>query len=172
MSHDAVVLSQAIGVTIHNPPTLRRCRDANEMKFSSWRSGRAPDDLESYAMAKCVLLVDDSWLVRKTLRRIFESSGFEVCGEIGDGDEAVKQAPMLKPDLIVLDLSMPRLNGLQAAPLLRRSLPNVPIILFTIYPSVAVQQNARDAGVTSVISKDKAIACLVTEAQKLVGAHN
>jgi DNA-binding NarL/FixJ family response regulator len=123
-------------------------------------------------MPKCVLLVDDSCLVRKTLRRIFETAGFAVCGEIGDGIQAVQQAPMLKPDLIVLDLSMPGLNGLEAAPLLRKSLPDVPIILFTIYPSTAIQQNARTAGVTSVISKDKAIACLVNEAQKLVGTHN
>jgi CheY-like chemotaxis protein len=123
-------------------------------------------------MAKCVLLVDDNSLVRKTLRRIFETSGFEVCGEVGDGDQAVKQAPILKPDLIVLDLSMPRLNGLEAAPLLRRLLPDVPIILFTIYPSVAVQQNARIAGVTSVISKDKEISCLVSEAEKLVGSRH
>ncbi len=123
-------------------------------------------------MAKCVLLVDDNSLVRKTLRRIFETSGFEVCGELGDGDQAVKQAPILKPDLIVLDLSMPGLNGLEAAPLLRRLLPDVPIILFTIYPSVAIQQNARVAGVTSVISKDKEISCLVSEAEKLVGSHH
>jgi CheY-like chemotaxis protein len=123
-------------------------------------------------MAKCVLLVDDSWLVRKTLRHIFEAAGFDICGEAGDGGQAVEQAPMLKPDLIVLDLSMPGLNGLQAAPLLRRSLPEVPIILFTIYPSMAVQQNAHNAGVTSVISKDKAISCLVNEAEKLVGIHN
>jgi CheY-like chemotaxis protein len=123
-------------------------------------------------MAKCVLLVDDSSLVRKTLRNIFESAGFEVCGEIGDGGQAVKEAPILKPDLIVLDLSMPGLNGLEAAPLLRQSLPNVPIILFTIYPSVVIQQNARMAGVTSVISKDKAITSLVSEAERLVGTTN
>lgn len=122
-------------------------------------------------MAKCVLLVDDNQLVRKTLRHIFETAGFEVCGEAGDGDEAVRQAPELKPDLIVLDLSMPVLNGLQAAPLLRRSLPDVPIILFTIYPSAAIQQNAQTAGVTTVISKDKAITSLVSEAEKLVGEH-
>lgn len=119
-------------------------------------------------MSKCVLLVDDSWLVRKTLRHIFETAGFEVCGEAGDGEQAVKEAPALRPDLIVLDLSMPRLNGLQAAPLLRRCLPHVPIILFTIYPSAAIQQNARTAGVTSVISKDNAITSLVSEAEKLV----
>lgn len=123
-------------------------------------------------MAKNVLLVDDSSLVRRTLRRIFETSGFEVCGEAGNGNQAVEQAPILKPDLIVLDLSMPGLNGLQAAPLLRRLLPNVPIILFTIYPSMAVQHNAQTAGVTTVISKDQAISCLVSEAEKLVGAHS
>jgi DNA-binding NarL/FixJ family response regulator len=120
-------------------------------------------------MAKCVLLVDDNSLVRRTLRRIFETSGFEVCGELGDGNQAVKEAPILKPDLIVLDLSMPGLNGLEAAPLLRRLLPDVPIILFTIYPSMAIQRNAQIAGVTSVISKDKEISCLVSEAEKLVG---
>ena len=122
-------------------------------------------------MSKCVLLVDDSRLVRKALRRIFETAGFEICGEAGNGDEAVRAAPALKPDLIILDLSMPGLDGLQAAPLLRRSLPQVPIILFTIYPSVIVQQNARTAGVTSVISKDNPITCLVSEAEKLVGEH-
>lgn len=120
-------------------------------------------------MAKCVLLVDDNSLVRRTLRRIFETSGFEVCGELGDGNQAVKEAPILKPDLIVLDLSMPGLNGLEAAPLLRRLLPDVPIILFTIYPSVAIQRNAQIAGVTSVISKDREISYLVSEAEKLVG---
>lgn len=122
-------------------------------------------------MSKCVFLVDDSCLVRKTLRQIFETAGFEICGEVGDGDEAVKQAPMLKPDLIVLDLSMPRLNGLQAAPLLRRALPEVPIILFTIYPTRALQQNAELAGVNAVISKDNAVKSLVSEAEKLVGTE-
>jgi DNA-binding NarL/FixJ family response regulator len=119
-------------------------------------------------MSKCVLLVDDSRLVRKALRRIFETAGFEICGEADNGDQAVKEAPALKPDLIILDLSMPGLNGLQAAPLLRRSLPNVPIILFTIYPSVIVQRNAHTAGVTSVVSKDNPITSLVSEAEKLV----
>jgi DNA-binding NarL/FixJ family response regulator len=123
-------------------------------------------------MAKCVLLVDDNSLVRRTLRRIFETSGFEVCGELGDGSQAVKEAPILKPDLIVLDLSMPGLNGLEAAPLLRRLLPDVPIILFTIYPSMAIQRNAQIAGVTSVISKDKEISYLVSEAEKLVGTSH
>ena len=123
-------------------------------------------------MSKCVLLVDDSSLVRKMLRHIFETAGFDVCGEAGDGDQAVRQAPLLRPDLIVLDLSMPGLNGLQAAPLLKQSLPDVPIILFTIYPSTAIQQNARRAGVTSVISKDMAISCLVSEAERLIGSHN
>ncbi len=97
-------------------------------------------------MAKGVLLVDDNLLVRKTLRHIFEDAGFEICGEAGDGTQAVDQAPTLRPDLIVLDLSMPSLNGLQAAPLLRRALPDVPIILFTIYPTTALQQNAKNAG--------------------------
>ena len=75
---------------------------------------------------KKVLLVDDSATVREAVRPLFDSHpNFEVCGEAEHGREAVEKAPSLRPDLIILDLSMPVMNGLEAAPLLIKILPHV-----------------------------------------------
>jgi len=81
-------------------------------------------------MPKCVLLVDDSPAVRRSLCIIFESAGIEVCGEAEDGAKAIEKAKHLKPDLIVLDLGMPVMNGLQAAPILRAMHPS-----FHVHPA-------------------------------------
>jgi len=73
---------------------------------------------------KRVQLVDDNVVVRAAVRRLFDSHpDFEVCGEAENGREAVEKAENLKPDLIILDLAMPVMNGLEAAPLLRRCCP-------------------------------------------------
>ena len=77
-------------------------------------------------MPKCVLLVDDSPVIRSALRTMVESAGIAVCGEAGDGAQAIEKAKQLKPDLIVLDFSTPVMNGLQAAPILKGMLPNTP----------------------------------------------
>lgn len=76
-----------------------------------------------------------------------------MCGEAADGLEGVEKGRELKPDLIVLDFSMPRLNGLQAAVILHEVLPNTPIILFTFYKGVIPARLAHDAGVALVVSK-------------------
>ena len=73
---------------------------------------------------KRVLLVDDNSVVRSLVRQLFESQpDFEISGEAENGRDAVEKAENLKPDLIILDLSMPVMTGLDAAPLLRRLLP-------------------------------------------------
>ena len=83
---------------------------------------------------KRVFLVDDSATVRGAVRPLFDSHpNFIVCGEAEHGREAVDKAPSLRPDLIVLDLSKPVMNGLEAAPLLLKILPNVWLILFTAH---------------------------------------
>src|ERR1700692_4378898 len=86
------------------------------------------------AMSKCILIVDDNLPIRKSIRRFLESeTDFEVCGEAVDGLDAIEKARELNPDLIILDLSMPRMNGAAAASVLKRTMPHVPIILFTMY---------------------------------------
>ena len=122
-------------------------------------------------MPKCILLVDDNAAIRQMLRPVFEeTSGWEVCGEAENGREAIEKARKLKPDLIVLDLSMPIMSGLEAAPVLRRMLPTVPIILFTLHGSKFLERDARSAGVTAVVSKDAAVTTLVNQAEDLLRA--
>jgi DNA-binding NarL/FixJ family response regulator len=113
-------------------------------------------------MDKRILIVDDCAPIRGLLRAVIEARpGLEVCGEAADGAEGVDKGKDLRPDLIVLDLSMPRMNGLQAAAALRQILADAPIILFTLH------SQARDAGVTSVVSKTEQLGTLVAEVCRL-----
>ena len=80
-------------------------------------------------MPKNILVVDDNPSIRFLIRSLLENSGYSVCGEAEDGADAIEKAKELKPDLICLDLSMPRMNGAEAASVLKRLMPTVPIIL-------------------------------------------
>jgi DNA-binding NarL/FixJ family response regulator len=103
---------------------------------------------------KHILLVDNSAVIRAATRRFLENQpGFEVCGEATDGFEALEQALHLNPDLIILDLAMPRMNGFEAARELRARMSRVPIILFTWYADVVRPIDAAAAGISVVISK-------------------
>ena len=119
--------------------------------------------------AKTVLVVDDSAMVRRTVRSALLSDGFDVCGEAADGQEAIELAGKFSPDLIFLDLSMPVMNGLQAAPVLRKLVPKSPIILFTLYTSKAVEQQLRTIEVDSVVSKGEPLSKLMEKAHALLG---
>ncbi len=121
-------------------------------------------------MPKCILLVDDNAVIRRMLRAAFEEPGWEVCGEAVNGQDAIDKARELKPDLIVLDLSMPVMNGLEAAPVLRKMMPSVPIILFTLYQNKVLEQRASSAGVTVVLSKVDSVKVLLNQAHQLLAA--
>jgi two-component system nitrate/nitrite response regulator NarL len=124
-------------------------------------------------MHKRILIVDDSELVRGLVREFIESlPGFEVCGEAADGLEGVEKGLELKPDLIVLDFSMPRINGLQAALMLHEIVPETPIILFTVFKDAVLSRLARNAGVTSIVSKTDQLTILADEVQRLTGWVN
>ncbi len=107
--------------------------------------------------------------MRAGVRRLFESHpSFEVCGEAENGREALEKAGQLKPDLVVLDLSMPVMSGLDAAPLLRKMLPNSALILLTAHNGPQVDQLSRAAGIQAVVPKSEAAARLVGQAQALL----
>ena len=78
-----------------------------------------------------------------------------VCGEAADGLEGVQKALEFSPDLIVMDLAMPRMGGVEAARQLKRRLPQVPIILFTLYAEMVPFSDAREAGIWAIISKSE-----------------
>ena len=111
-----------------------------------------------------VLLVDDFAGILGVLRAAFESAGFSVCAEVADGAQAIQAAAEHKPDLVVLDHAMPVMNGLEAAPELRRLLPNSPIILFTFHGGSIPANEASAAGITSVVAKSD-LDGLISEAQ-------
>jgi two-component system response regulator EvgA len=100
-----------------------------------------------------VFIVDDNPSVRTEIRAQLEASGFAVCGEAFDGLNAVEQASQLSPDLIIIDLSMPRMNGLDAARELRSLCPNVPILLNTMHSAVIRSEVSLPEGITEVVDK-------------------
>jgi DNA-binding NarL/FixJ family response regulator len=86
---------------------------------------------------------------------------FCVCGEAANGTEAIRRAKELKPDLIIMDLAMPLMNGLEAASVLKNELPRVPVVLFTLYADVVHGPRSSIFGVTAVLSKDEGLAPLL-----------
>jgi DNA-binding NarL/FixJ family response regulator len=113
-----------------------------------------------------ILIVDDSSLVRNLLRKSLESvPGWTVCAEAVNGEEAIELAQRLHPNLIVLDLSMPVMNGLQAAKALNKLMPAVPKIMFTSFITQHLEQEAYASGVIQVISKDDSINSLISAVQ-------
>jgi CheY-like chemotaxis protein len=119
---------------------------------------------------KCILIVDDNAVIRRSLRGIFEGEGWEICGEAANGREAIAKAQELNPDLIVLDLSMPVMNGMEAAPELRKILPDVPILVFSVYASAIPQEEVAAAGITAVVSKADNMKSLIKIAHSLLRA--
>ena len=118
---------------------------------------------------KTVLVVDDNPGIRQAVCRAFLSDGFCVCGEANNGQEAISLCRRFKPDLIILDLSMPVMNGLQAAPELRKIVPKAPIILFTMYGNELQRHQAAAIGVDLVLSKTEALSDIIKKAHALLG---
>ena len=104
-------------------------------------------------MPRSVFIVDDSSDIRAGIRRQLEVSGFEVCGEAGDGIDALDKLSRLRPDLIILDMSMPRMNGVDAARQLKHMCPNVPVILYTAFADVFRRKQALPEGVSEIVAK-------------------
>src|ERR1700694_2997711 len=101
-----------------------------------------------------ILIADDNELVRRGVRELLSSeTGWEVCGEAADSAEALRKAQELLPDLILLDVSMPDMNGLEAARLLRGMLPEVKIIIISQHDQAHVLPSAINAGACACVDK-------------------
>jgi DNA-binding NarL/FixJ family response regulator len=109
-----------------------------------------------------ILLVDDHDIVRRGLRPLIESEwGWEICGEAADGREAVVQAVKLQPDVVVLDINMPQLGGVEAARQIKRDCPETHLLVFTGQESEAVVHQLFSAGARAFVLKTEAATHLV-----------
>jgi DNA-binding NarL/FixJ family response regulator len=119
-------------------------------------------------MGKAVLVVDDNAVIRQKLCELLRTQvDFQVCGEAEKGREAIERAQELHPDLIVLDLSMPVMNGLDAARVLKCLMPTVPLVMFSNY-SEAFSEDIRSAGISASVSKSEHVSVLVEKARSLL----
>ena len=103
-----------------------------------------------------ILIVDDHEIFRRGLRSLLESrADWEVCGEATDGQEAVDKAKQLQPDVIVLDITMPRLNGLDATALLRKEIPTAKVVILSQHQPALMRQVALTAGAGAYVTKSE-----------------
>ena len=120
-------------------------------------------------MVNTVLIVDDNAYIRQALCDLFKrEADFEICGEAENGKEAIAKARELHPDLIVLDLSMPVMNGLDAARELKRLMPTVSLIMYGAFGDRLVEQQAHLVGISELVSKSQPAAILVNKARSLL----
>jgi DNA-binding NarL/FixJ family response regulator len=105
-------------------------------------------------MTARLLLVDDHKLLRQGLRRAVEEAGFDVVGEAGDGEEAIRLAIELKPDLVLMDVTMPVLDGIEATRRLRLSAPEARVVILTMHGEEETIADALRAGAVAYLLKD------------------
>jgi DNA-binding NarL/FixJ family response regulator len=104
-----------------------------------------------------ILLADNHEVVRRGIRSLLEANAeWEVCAEAEDGVQAVQRTIELQPDVLIIDMSLPRLNGLQATCRILRQVPNQRVVLLTTYESETVFRDALQVGVRGVVLKSDA----------------
>jgi DNA-binding NarL/FixJ family response regulator len=116
-----------------------------------------------------ILVADDHESVRKGVRVILGTRGYiEVCGEASNGREAIDKAQALKPDLIILDITMPVLSGIDAAEILRKTMPQVPILFLSMHQSTQIIERAKRIGVRGYVKKSDAATTLLNAVDALL----
>lgn len=120
-------------------------------------------------MPKRVLIADDNKIVRRTIRTILGKwPDVEICAETEDGRKTVDAALALRPDLLILDVRMPELNGIEVASILRKTLPQTKTMLFTMYSEQVGKYLASAAGVTVILPKVDGLPAFVKAVDSLL----
>lgn len=109
-----------------------------------------------------ILIVDDNPVVRAALGTYFEHTAqMKVCGEAADGLEAIQTAKQEKPDLVLMDISMPNMNGIEAASVIRSEVPNARIVVFTMFSEEVGDSLKKAAGIDLVVAKTQGVRSLM-----------
>jgi DNA-binding NarL/FixJ family response regulator len=124
-------------------------------------------------MTHRILIVDDSAAIRQCLRfSIEQQKDLQVCGEAENGENAIARVKELTPDLVILDLQMPVMNGLDAARRIAQIAPQLPMLMFTMYSSEYLITEARAVGIKDVFSKSAGVSDgLISAIQKILGSE-
>lgn len=153
--------------------SLNPSRKTAPFRYVAYRTfGRAVGYWRLYeetTMRKAVLIADDNAFVRTALYEFFQREpDFVVCGVAENGLEAVEEALRLHPDVVVLDMTMPVMNGMEAARLLKHEMPQVPLIMYSSAEDEATRRAARLAGVAALVPKSHRVSALIQAARGLV----
>lgn len=115
-----------------------------------------------------ILIVDDHEVVRRGVRSLLqEESSFEVCGEAVDGRDAIAKANELKPDVVIMDISMPNINGLDATREIRRGLPNTHVVILSQHDNSEMIRQAQDVGASAYVVKSAISTDLIAALEKI-----
>ncbi len=121
-------------------------------------------------MASTIVIVDDNAQLRALMRGIVvQEAGFHVVGEAADGAEALRLALELQPDIVLLDLAMPRLNSLEALRRIKTARPETTVIIVTVHAEDAYRQAAADGGADAFLLKKTLVTVLLPTLQRLRG---
>lgn len=121
-----------------------------------------------------ILVADDHESMRRAVRCLVTMNpGWEICGEANDGREAIAKAAELKPDLVLLDFKMPDANGIQAGSEICSTMPNTPILLYTLYKTPELEVAAKLVGIRQIIGKEGGAADLLSAIEtELASSHS
>jgi len=139
------------------------------------QSRRREDYRGQGARAMRILIVDDCGTTRRILRVIAQSRDWTVCGEAESGRSGIREFQRVNPDVVLIDLAMPDINGIETAKRMSVLNPNVPLILFTVLEAEGLHEAAHDAGISSIVSKAQAwdlIGTVETTAQRIRESSN
>jgi DNA-binding NarL/FixJ family response regulator len=130
---------------------------------------RWPDDSGGGMVAVLrILIADDHELVRRGIRALLEAEpNWSVIADVNDGQKALEEAQRLKPDIVILDISMPRLNGLEAARRIKKTLPEIKVLIVTMHDSENVAREVLESGARGYVTKAETARDLVTAVSAL-----
>lgn len=119
-------------------------------------------------MSGKILVVDDREPLRRRIRSLLEEHGLEICGEAVNGREAIEKVKELAPDLAILNVSMPVMNGIEALPEILRSRPKIKVVIFTLDESEELKKHVFKLGAHSYVAKSAPPDELVAEVKRLL----